>query len=217
MTATAWRADPRVVAAVLWLAASTAQAAEPPAPVPVRLEAVIAGYAALAPQPQQGPIAVSILLDADGSQRVDFHFAQAAGRGYLLKPAAQSRAWWINEEAGYGLPVADASGDYWYDPQRPCAQLQARCSAAAGEFIAGRLARAIRYEDARHGPGGTRTGTLWIDSRTGLLLGYRGSLSDGRHPRSLRVREVHYGALDPHMFQPPATLRVPVDKGSNRR
>ena len=77
-----------------------------------------------------------------------------------------------------------------------------------------RLAAGWRYDNAQ-GPDGTTSGTLWIDTRTGLLLGYRGRTGNQRTERGLRVTEVTFDEVPSSLFDPPAGLRRRTQDAAN--
>lgn len=206
MTAAGLRAEswPLLVAALLVVGAAQAQ----PQDIQARIEASIEGYGNLAPRGTVKPINITLRTSSD-NLRVDFHFDGGGSDVYLLKRGGEPRAWWISPQGNYMIPVNDASGPYWYDVRRPCDSVQGRCSAAPGEFIAGRLAKGLRYQDARSGPDGTTHGTLWIDAETGLLLAYRGTVGNRQDSRRFRARQVNYEPVDATLFAMPTQLNTP--------
>lgn len=206
MTATGLRAESWSLLVSLLLAAGAAQAQ--PQDIQARIEATIEGYGNLAPRGTDKPINITLHTSSD-NLRVDFHFDGSGSDVYLLKRGGEPRAWWISPRGNYMIPVTDASGPYWYDVRRPCDSVQGRCSAAPGEFIAGRLAKALHYQDARNGPDGTTRGTLWIDTETGLLLAYRGTVGNRQDTRSFRARQVRYEPIDATLFAMPTQLNTP--------
>lgn len=217
MTATTWRADMQVLLASLLMAATWAVAAqstdaadnEPPQ---ARLLARAYGLGPLSPSSPGGEVEVEIRLRGPAI-RIDFR-GDNAPDAWLTTQGQRGRAWLVSERGNYTLPVADASGPYWYDPAAPCHTIGGRCSPAPGEFILGRLAAGWRYDNAQ-GPDGTTSGTLWIDTRTGLLLGYRGRTGNQRTERGLRVTEVTFDEVPSSLFDPPAGLRRRTQDAAN--
>ncbi|MGF6418587.1 hypothetical protein ABH900_002070 [Stenotrophomonas sp. AN71] len=209
MTATTWLADMRVLLAAALMAVTSAPSAhaandvdsEPPQ---ARLLARAYGLGTLGPRAAGDDVEVEIRLRGPAI-RIDFRGSNAPD-AWLTTQGQRGRAWLVSESGNYTLPVADASGPYWYDPAAPCQTIGGRCSPAPGEFILGRLAAGWRYDNA-HGPDGTTSGTLWIDTRTGLLLGYRGRTGNRRSERGLRVTDVSFGDVPASLFDPPAGLR----------
>lgn len=208
MTAADWGARRRACGLLAALLTATGGAPAQPAAVQARIEATVEGFGNLAPRGTDKPIAVTLHIGRE-AVRADFHFDTPGPDVYLLKHDGQPRAWWISPQGRYMIPVNDATGPYRYDLRHPCDTVQGRCSPAPGEFIAGRLARGLHYADARRGPDGTTRGTLWIDSQTGLLLGYRGTVGNRGETRSLRVRQVSYEAPDPALLTLPGHLNIP--------
>ncbi|WP_244149971.1 hypothetical protein [Xanthomonas sacchari] len=176
-----------------------------PEPLQARLQARAYGVGPLGPKQAGDAVQVEVRLRGDAI-RIDFVGAQAPD-AYLINPGTRGRGWLVSKSGDYRLPVADASGPYWYDPTDPCARIGGRCTPAPGEFIAGRLAAGWRYAAAL-GPDGTTSGTLWLD-RSGLLLGYRGKVGNSRQERSLRVDEVSFEAVPAETFTPQENLRTP--------
>jgi|GEM_PF-530616 len=123
---------------------------------------------------------------------------------YLLKLGPAPGAWLRDEASDIAVPVPDASGPYWYDPANPCATTGGRCDPAPPDVIAGRLVRGWNYRGSPRGPDGSRDGVLWLDADTGLLLGYRARLQDGRGTRRMQVDEVAYGPLPASLFEVPS-------------
>jgi hypothetical protein len=189
-----------------------AAAAEEPAPPQARLQARAYGFGPLGPKQAGESVQVEVRLRGE-SIRVDFVGAHAPD-AYLVNPGTRGRAWLISRSGDYRLPVADASGPYWYDPKDPCARIGGRCAPVPGEFIAGRLAAGWRYQSATQGPDGTTSGTLWLDS-SGLLLGYRGRIGSRRDERTLRVDAVSYESVPAEAFAPPDGLRTPHTRGAS--
>lgn len=179
-----------------------------PQEIQAHIEATVEGIGNLAPRSTDKPIAVTLRTSGAGL-RVDFHFDSGGSDVYLLKRTGEPRAWWISMKGRYMIPANDASGPYWYDVRHPCDAVQGRCSPAPGEFIAGRLAKGLTYVDARTGPDGTTRGTLWIDSETGLLLAYRGTVGNRQENRSFRAKQVMYEAIDATLFAMPNQLNSP--------
>lgn len=206
MTAAGLRAEGCLAAVLALLLAAPALAQSQG--VQARLEGTVEGYGSLAPRTTRKPIPVTLHTSAEG-MRAEFHFSTGGSDAYLLKRAEEPRAWWISPKGRYMVPANDASGPYWYDLRQPCDTLQGRCFPAQGEFIAGRLAKGVRYDNARNGPDGTTRGVLWIDSQTGLLLGYRGTVGNRQDSRGFRARQVSYKPLDPALFQKPDNLNSP--------
>lgn len=212
MTATTWRASALLAAC---LAANSALAQVPagaaePEPPQARLQARAYGVGPIGPKQAGEYIQVQISLRGK-SIRIDF-LDDNAPDAWLVSEGRRGQAWLVSESGNYTLPVTDASGPYWYDPKAPCIVLGGRCSPAPGEFIVGRLAAGWRYEGAAQGPDGTTSGTLWIDTQTGLMLGYRGRTGRSRRERSLRVTDVVFEAVPEAEFEPPAGLRRPAAK-----
>ncbi len=205
MTATALRADRRVL--LLALLATGAVQAQPQG-TQARIEATVEGYGNLAPRGTGKPIRLTVRTSAE-AMRADFHFDGGGSDVYLLKRNDEPRAWWISPQGRYMIPVNDASGPYWYDPRRPCDSVQGRCTPAQGEFIAGRLAKGLNYDHARHGPDGTTRGTLWIDNETGLLLAYRGTVGNRQDSRSFRAARVSYEPVDAAAYAKPDAMNTP--------
>ncbi|MCC4598251.1 hypothetical protein NRY95_21525 [Xanthomonas campestris pv. phormiicola] len=185
---------------------ATDAAAEGPPPPQARLQGRAYGFGPLGPKQAGDSVQVEVRLRGEAI-RIDFVGAHAPD-AYLVAPGTRGRAWLISRSGDYRLPVADASGPYWYDPKDPCARIGGRCAPAPGEFIAGRLAAGWRYQSATQGPDGTTTGTLWLDGN-GLLLGYRGRIGNRRDERSLRVDTVSYEPVPADAFEPPEGLRTP--------
>lgn len=208
MTAAALRVDRRAVWTALLAVSAAGIAQAQPQGMQARIEATVEGYGNLAPRGTDKPIRLTLRTAAEG-MRADFHFDTGSSDVYLLKRNDEPRAWWISVQGRYMIPANDASGPYWYDVQRPCDSVQGRCTPAQGQFIAGRLAKGVNYDHARHGPDGTTRGTLWIDSETGLLLAYRGTHGNRQDSRSFRASRVDYEPLDAAAFAKPTTLHVP--------
>lgn len=188
-------------------------AAEGPPPPQARLQGRAYGFGPLGPKQAGDSVQVEVRLRGEAI-RIDF-VGEHAPDAYLVAPGTRGRAWLISRSGDYRLPVADASGPYWYDPKDPCARIGGRCAPAPGEFIAGRLAAGWRYQSATQGPDGTTTGTLWLDS-SGLLLGYRGRIGTRRDERSLRVDAVSYEPVPAGAFEPPQGLRTPGTSAPRR-
>lgn len=205
MTAAALHANRQVLLLVL-LAACAVQAQSQD--IQARIEATVQGYGNLAPRGTSQAIRLTVRTSAD-AMRADFHFDDGGSDVYLLKRNDEPRAWWISPQGRYMIPVNDASGPYWYNPHRPCNSVQGRCTPAQGEFIAGRLAKGLNYDHARHGPDGTTRGTLWIDNETGLLLAYRGSVGNRKDSRSFRATRVSYEPIDATAYAKPDAMNTP--------
>lgn len=201
--------------ACVGLLVGTAQAQDSPAtadePAQARLSARIYGFGPLGSRQAGDHAQVELHLRGDAI-RIDF-VGENAPDAWLVTRGKRGQAWLVSESGNYTLPVPDASGPYWYDPKAPCIVLGGRCSPAPGEFILGRLAAGWRYENATQGPDGTTSGTLWIDVRTGLMLGYRGRTGRSGRERSLRVTDVSFEAVPEALFEPPAGLRSPSAPG----
>ena len=207
MTAATWRASAFVLVALLTSPAQ-AQSEAAAEPAQARLQARVYGLGPLGPKAAGDHVDVDIRLRG-GAIRIDF-IGDNAPDAWLLNPGTRGRGWLVSESGNYSLPVADASGPYWYDPKAPCVQLGGRCSPAPGEFILGRLAAGWRYENALQGPDGTTSGTLWIDVQTGLMLGYRGRTGSHGRERSLRATAVSFETVPEEVFEAPSGLRTPA-------
>lgn len=190
--------------------AAPGPAPEDPAPPQAHLQVRVGGALAWARGNTAETLQATVRLHGDAI-RIEFDDGPDAG-SYLLNTGTFGRGWIVNPAGNYRLPIADASGPYWLDPQQPCAHIGGRCSPAHGEFIAGRLARGWRYERADRGPDGTTRGTLWVDTQTGLLLGYRGSAGNGGRERTLRVTAVGFEPQPRELFELPGELRSPADR-----
>lgn len=185
--------------------AAAQEQSEAAEPLQARLQARAYGVGPLGPKQAGDAALVEVRLRGDAI-RIDFVGTQSPD-AYLINPGTRGRGWLVSHSGDYRLPIADASGPYWYDPADPCARIGGRCAPAPGEFIAGRLATGWRY-DAAQGPDGTTSGTLWLD-RSGLLLGYRGKVGNRREERSLRVDAVSFEAVPAEVVTPPEGLRTP--------
>lgn len=214
MTAAIWRAS-RVIACLASLLggavhAQSHNASDEPAsePAQARVQARVYGMGPLGSR-QAGDY-VDVVVRLRGPLiRIDFT-GDNAPDAWLVNRGTRGQAWLVSATGNYTLPVADASGPYWYDPKAPCAVLGGRCAPAQGDFILGRLVAGWRYEDAAQGPDGTTSGILWIDTRTGLLLGYRGRTGRHGRERSMRVNAVSFEPISEALFEPPAGLRSPA-------
>lgn len=181
------------------------QTAETPAtPSQATVQALVQGLHP--PGTPEADKAVPVTVRVRGQDiRIDFDPAWSHGF-YLLHSGDQSGAWMIDRARRVALPVADSSGPYWLDPGRPCATIGGRCSPATREVIAGRVANGWQYRGAERGPDGTVDGTLWVDVRTGLLLGYRSSVPGQSGTRSLRVLQVSFDEIPAEMFTAPQDM-----------
>lgn len=205
-------AEARALCCVLLLAwagvAGAAPAADAAAEPPqARMLARAYGLGPLGPHaPAGAPVEVELHLRGEAI-RIDFRGAHAPD-AWLTTRGRGTQAWLVSERGNYVLPVPDASGPYWYDPAAPCRDIGGRCTPAPGEFILGRLAAGWRYSNAR-GPDGTSSGTLWIDTQTGLMLAYRGRSGTRGSERGLRATQVSFDAVPATVFDHPGGLRQP--------
>lgn len=216
ITVKIWRVDVYLATLLALLSLSGSSAAlaadeEVPEPPQARMLARAYGVGALAPGADDH---VEVELQLRGAAiRIDFR-GEHAPDAWLTTGGRGGRAWLVSERGNYVLPVADASGPYWYDPTAPCRTIGGRCVPAPGEFIDGRLAAGWRYDKAK-GPDGTTTGTLWVDTATGLLLGYRGRVGSRGQERGMRARAVRFEAVPESVFLPPQGLRQGGVKGTD--
>lgn len=116
-----------------------------------------------------------------------------------------SAAGWLTDGAAV-IPLPGAGHPLVVDPGEPCAGkgLFADCRKIAEVTYAGRPAHHWRYRLANNvGPGRTRSGEMWLDAETGLVLRYRGQ--GGLGPvKEWRVEQVDYGPVPDALFDVPA-------------
>lgn len=212
MTVTTWPVDLYAVACALLLAfpGAAGAASHPdaaPEPPQARMLARAYGLGPLGPNAPAGtPVEVELHLRGSAI-RIDFR-GEHAPDAWLTTQGRGTQAWLVSERDNYVLPVPDASGPYWYDPAAPCRSMGGRCEPAPGEFILGRLTAGWRYSNA-DGPDGTRTGTLWIDTQTGLMLAYRGRAGISSRERGMRAAVVTFEDVASDVFELPTALRRP--------
>ena len=194
MTVTTWPVDLYAVASALLLAFSGAAGAAShpdaaPEPPQARMLARAYGLGPLGPNAPAGtPVEVELHLRGSAI-RIDFR-GEHAPDAWLTTQGRGTQAWLVSERDNYVLPVPDASGPYWYDPAAPCRSMGGRCSNADG-------------------PDGTRTGTLWIDTQTGLMLAYRGRAGISSRERGMRAAVVTFEDVASDVFELPTALRRP--------
>lgn len=142
-----------------------------------------------------------------GVTRVDF---QVQGQPVHLLRKAEG-LWLVSEKAGLLMPVPGSKriALYVYPVDRPCGGFGGSCDRAESRRIAGRDATAWHFRHAgSSGPDGADSGTLWIDDRYGLLLGYEARDMQGR-PLSWRVTTVSFVPLAADRFTLPGDGPVP--------
>lgn len=199
-----WRC-PLLVMLAAGGAAAEDQAPAAPEPPQAIVHAIAEGYGPVA---ARGGASLPLTLRLRGdAARIEF--SDPKGRdAYLLVSGPGREGWLVSVPGNVAMPLPRAGTAFWFDPEAPCETLQATCSPAPGEVIAGRAARGWRYRNAAgRGPDGTDSGTLWVDAATGLLLGYRGKLSGRDEARSLRTVSVSYASVPADIFERPRNLQ----------
>lgn len=180
----------------------------------VTLHAVATGVGPVRRGGESIPLTVRM---ADGHLRIDFKTPRGED-GYLLSRDGGTQAWLVSVPGQLAMPMpAPAWATFRLDPDAPCAAMRARCEPAQVDVLANRLVRAWRYRGADgRGPDGTDSGTLWVDPRTGLVLGFRGRVVGRDDTRELKVVSVEHGALDDALFTLPRTLEQADADARNR-
>lgn len=133
-------------------------------------------------------------------------FTDGTGKRFALIQAAGDGPMWIVDGQGARAPVPGMHWALRFDPRAPCTGqgMFANCQPAGQGLVAGRNAVQWRYRlTSSTGPGATRSGQMWVDTETGLVLGYRGERGLERSA-AWQVQDVEYRALAPALFDPRA-------------
>lgn len=169
------------------------------------LRALVSGFGPVQERNDAGMLPVVIRMKGD-AVRVDFQGPRGTD-GYLLWLGKDGGNWLVSTTGRTALPMPGQPQLLRYDPESPCARLGGVCERVDVETVAGRPALAWRYRRAAgRGPDGTDEGTLWLDSRTGMLLGFRGRVAGRNGLRQMRVVSVDYGPVEEHWFELPRPI-----------
>jgi len=124
---------------------------------------------------------------------------------HVLRDGKVKNSWLVNEARQFVLPLGNGptARQYFFPLERPCADFGGTCSKLGPSAVAGRAVIAWRYRNAGHGgPDGSDSGTMFLDTENGLLLGYDSADLSGR-PMKWTVTSVDFGKVDPVMFTLP--------------
>jgi outer membrane lipoprotein-sorting protein len=126
--------------------------------------------------------------------RTRLEFRSADQQGYLLRQG--SGIWLVNEAARQAWPLKYSTTARQY-----------LCEHVGTKEIAGREAGGWRFTHAgSRGPDGSDSGTMWIDTQYGLLLGYHAEDQQGRS-LDWTVTSVSFEPLSPELFELPLGQR----------
>jgi outer membrane lipoprotein-sorting protein len=139
--------------------------------------------------------------------RTRLEFRSADQQGYLLRQG--NGIWLVNEAARLAWPLkySTTARQYLFEPKDPCKSLGVACEHVGTKEIAGREAGGWRFMHAgSRGPDGSDSGTMWIDTQYGLLLGYHAEDQQGRS-LDWTVTSVSFEPLSPELFELPLGQR----------
>ena len=139
--------------------------------------------------------------------RTRLEFRSAGQQGYLLRQG--NGIWLVNEAAKQAWPLkySTTARQYLFEPADPCRSLGVACERVGTKEVAGREAGGWRFTHAgSRGPDGSDSGTMWIDTQYGLLLGYHAEDQQGRS-LDWTVTSVSFGPLSPELFELPVGRR----------
>jgi len=181
----------------------------------VKIQAVLGGVLTRHADNPDGVAAETIWLKG-GRVRVDFDAGQGR-RGRILRDG-HGHAWLFMSTSDRALPAQHVriGSITRLDPAQPCWALGFACERVDDRVIAGRLAQGWRYSHAEQsGPGGTDSGTFWIDAEYGLLLAFEGR-DLGEHAQRMETTAVDFQALPAAAFEAPEGLRQEIDAADRR-
>lgn len=139
--------------------------------------------------------------------RTRLEFRSADQQGYLLRQG--TGIWLVNEATRRAWPLkySTTARQYLFEPKEPCRSLGVVCEPVGTKQIAGREAGGWRFTHAgTRGPDGSDSGTMWIDTQYGLLLGYHAEDQQGRS-LDWTVTSVSFEPLSPELFELPLGQR----------
>ena len=193
----------RLLAAACALAAIAARAGDVP---DVTLSGVASGVALKVGFEGSGQRVLPETVFIQGN-RTRLEFRSAHQQGYLLRQG--SGIWLVNEVAKQAWPLkySTTARQYLFEPQDPCRSLGVACERVGTKEIAGREAGGWHFTHAgSRGPDGSDSGTMWIDTQYGLLLGYHAEDQQGRS-LNWTVTSVSFEPLSPELFELPVGQR----------
>lgn len=132
-------------------------------------------------------------------------FKDGNGMTVAFVTPGEAAAGWLTDGAA-SIPLPGAGHPMVLDPDQPCSGkgLFADCHKKGEVAYAGRRAYHWRYRlSNNNGPGRTRSGEMWLDAETGLVLGYKGRAGLGPL-KEWRVEQVVYGPVPDALFELPA-------------
>jgi len=181
----------------------------------VKVQAVLSGVATGGTANPGGVAAETLWLKGD-RVRVDFDAGQGR-RGRILRDG-RGHAWLFMSTSDRALPAQHVpiGAITRLDPAQPCWKLGFACDKVGQRVIAGRQAEGWRYRHAEQsGPGGTDSGTFWIDAQYGLLLAFQGK-DVGEHARRMETTAVDFQAIPDDTFKAPEAVRQDIENADRR-